>query len=129
MNLKSVLKNILVEGDYPKSFDNLPRPARMEKPKAEKGLGRRKWRDFYIGDQLEHIFVDKYGKERGEKTFDYFVNQPNKAIYTVCSEIMDEKAKMLIDLGEEIPRNYFEINYFNLWKTWVLNKGKKPIYK
>src|ERR1039458_1198042 len=76
-----------------------PRPARMEKPDAS-GVGpyTREWPGFYIGDQLEHILVDKYGPDRGEKNFNDLISGSfGNAIYTICSNIMREKVKMLRD--------------------------------
>lgn len=107
--------------------DNEQRPSRMERPNIS-GLGSYSslWPGFYIGDQLESILIDKYGITRGEKMFNGLLDTGNNAIYTVCGDIMKEKYKMLSDMGEKPRRyDYFDINYFNLWKTWVANKGRK----
>lgn len=107
------------------SHDDESRPSRMERPNISDIKGN-PWKGFYIGDQLENILVDKYGRERGSKMFNGLLDLNNNAIYTVCTDIMKEKYKMLLDLGEDPNRiDYDDINYFNLWKVWVANKGRK----
>lgn len=107
--------------------DNEPRPSRMERPDIS-DVPSSAWSGFYIGDQLESILIDKYGTERGEKTFNGLLDTGNNAIYKVCRDIMKEKYKMLVDMGEKPRRyDYFDVNYFNLWKAWVANKGRKAV--
>lgn len=107
--------------------DNEPRPTRMERPViTDIPPYTSCWSGFYIGDQLQSILIDKFGTERGEKTFNGLLDTGNNAIYSVCGDIMREKYKMLVDMGEKPRRyDYFDVNYFNLWKAWVANKGRK----
>lgn len=110
-------------------YNSQSRPARMEKPNiSQQGTYSSCWPGFYIGDQLADILIDKYGKERGEKTFDGLLGLNNNAIYTICGDIMKEKFKMLIDMGES-PRNmdYWDCAYFPLWQTWIANHGRKAV--
>ena len=63
--------------------------------------------------------MDKYGTKRGEDNFEYFVNKGGGAFYAVGQQIQDEKAQMYIDLGEDIPRDYWKESYFDVWKRWM----------
>lgn len=114
---------------YPASFDNYPRPSRMKRPDVSNidSSEARRWIG-YIGDQLEDILIDKYGKTRGEKTFQGLLDTGNNAIYTVCIDIIKEKLKMFQDLGirEQTKKNYFDTNYFALWSKWMDEFVKKP---
>lgn len=116
---------------YPASFDNYPRPSRMKKPDVSSiATGAATRFIGYIGDQLESILIDKYGKTRGEKTFQGLLDTGNNAIYTVCTDIIKEKIKMFQDLGipdsEYMNKDYFDTNYFALWSKWMDEHVKKP---
>ncbi len=116
---------------YPASFDNYPRPSRMKKPDVSRIDTSAATRFIgYIGDQLKSILIDKYGKTRGEKTFQGLLDTGNNAIYTVCTDIIKEKIKMFQDLGilapEYINKDYFDTNYFALWSKWMDEYVKKP---
>ena len=98
-------------------IDRSSRPARMKRPKVttEKGAYR-----LYIQDLLWDVLVDKYGEARGQKQFDYFINEaPSRAMYPAGQTITDEKAQMYVDLGEMPPRDYFKESYFDVWKRWM----------
>ena len=99
------------------NIDRSARPARMKKPKitTEKGAYR-----LYIQDLLWDVLVDKYGEERGQKQFDYFINDaPHRAMYPAGQAITDEKAQMYVDMGEMPPHDYFKESYFEVWKRWM----------
>lgn len=116
---------------YPASFDNYPRPSKMKRPNVSSiATGAATRFIGYIGDQLESILIDKYGKTRGEKTFEGLLNTGNNAIYTVCTDIIKEKIKMFQDLGipdsEYMNKDYFDTNYYALWSKWMDEFVKKP---
>lgn len=116
---------------YPASFDNYPRPSKMKRPNVSSiATGAATRFIGYIGDQLESILIDKYGKTRGEKTFEGLLNNANDAIYTVCTDIIKEKIKMFQDLGipdsEYMNKDYFDTNYYALWSKWMDEFVKKP---
>lgn len=117
--------------NYPSSFDNYPRPSKMKKPDIS-GISTGAATRFigYIGDQLESILIDKYGKTRGEKTFEGLLDTGNNAIYTVCTNIIKEKIKMFQDLGipdsEYMNKDYFDTSYYALWSKWMDEFVKKP---
>lgn len=116
---------------YPASFDNYPRPSKMKRPNVSSiSTGAATRFIGYIGDQLESILIDKYGKTRGEKTFQGLLDTGNNAIYTVCTDIIKEKIKMFQDLGipdsEYMNKDYFDTNYYALWSKWMDEYVKKP---
>lgn len=116
---------------YPSSFDNYPRPSKMKKPDtASISTGAATRFIGYIGDQLKSILIDKYGKTRGEKTFQGLLDTGNNAIYTVCTNIIKEKIKMFQDLGipdsEYMNKDYFDTSYYALWSKWMDEFVKKP---
>lgn len=98
------------------------RPPRMARPHPSSGRGKY---HLYIQDLLNDVLKDKYGEDRGEKTFQYLINLPNKAMYPAGQEITDEKAQMYIDLGEPVPSegDYFNESYYSVWKRWIA-RGK-----
>lgn len=108
------------------NHDSEARPTRMERPNiSDVPPVTSCWPGFYMGDQLHSVLVDKYGTERGEKVFNGLLDLNNRAVYTAVGDIMKEKYKMLIDMGEKPSKHdYFDVNYFNLWKAWVANKGR-----
>jgi rubrerythrin len=99
-------------------LNNEPRPARMKKPKV--GPQAKRHYKLYIQDLLLDVLQDKYGKERGEKNFEYLIGLNNRAMYPAGQDITDEKAQMYIDLGENIPDDYFVESYFDVWKRWMM---------
>jgi hypothetical protein len=121
------MKKIIKES-YPKQFDNYPRPSKMKKPDIS-GMTRNAkayWPDLYIQDQAKDILIDKYGEVRGKKTFEGLVGLVGGAFYQAVTEVVMEKYKMLQELGEKIPKDYFELNYFAIWTKWMDEVVKKP---
>jgi hypothetical protein len=98
-------------------INRAPRPKRMKRPKPE-GRAKRYYK-LYIQDELRDVLVDKYGLERGEKTWEYLISQPNNGMYTVGQNTTDEKAQMYFDLGEDPPRDYWKESYFDVWERWM----------
>lgn len=119
MDAKIVVKELLAAARDLTSFlkvNNEPRPPRMKRPKVTSG---RRHYHLYIQDELKDVLVDKYGKERGEKTWEYLISQPNKGMYTVGQDVTDEKAQMYLDLKEPIPSDYWHESYYDVWKRWM----------
>lgn len=58
-------------------LDLEPRPNRMKKPPELQGVASNPtgyFRELYIQDEMRHMLIDKYGKVRGEKTFDGLID-------------------------------------------------------
>ena len=125
-NQKSLKEHDSNGNGFSKDTDDTkyPRPSRMKKPKVYPKSYRRYFDEVYLQDLALDVLQDKYGNTRGQLQFDYFLDHNFHAIYPVCEEIMSEKAKMLNDLGEQIPRDYFAVSYFQVWKTWMMNLDK-----
>ena len=124
---KKTLKEHDSQGNgYGKDTDDskYPRPPRMKKPKVDSKSYRRFFDEVYLQDLALDVLQDKYGNARGEKQWQYFLDNNWNAIYPVCEEIMSEKAKMLNDLREKCPRDYFAVSYFQVWKAWMANLDK-----
>lgn len=103
--------------------DNRSRPSRMKKPKVTPAA-HRVYKE-YVQDLFHDILVDKYGTERGTKNFEWFIDQNNRAMYTVGQEIQDEKAQMFLDLGERPPSDYWAEGYFDVWQRWMARPASK----
>lgn len=106
--------------------EDLPRPSKMTRPDIS-GMTKnaKAYWDLYIQDEAEEILVDKYGRERGHKTFEGLLNIPRfGGFYQATTEIVMQKAKMYQDLGERPPSDYFSESWFSVWKRWMKSQGK-----
>ncbi len=107
---------------------NIERPSRMVRPNI---IGMTKsatayWRDLYIQDEAEGILQDKYGKERGTKTFQGLIDSyRGGSFYQAVTQVVIEKYKMYNELGIRPEGDYFNRSYFSLWKEWMALKNKK----
>jgi len=116
-----------LSGVAKKIISKQPRPNRMKSPGTEASL-RREDRPICYGDCAD-IFKDKYGEEKGEKTYEtLFINANNNFGWTVAANIQKEKAVMLAALGYERPNDLHDISYYPLWKEWIKAKVEKHKY-
>ena len=135
--LKSFKKHILTEGDSAK-FENLSRPKKMTRPNIDSINLRASDRPIDYG-HCKQLLVDKYGKERGEKSYKFlFTDSNNNTGWIVVNNIQKEKIAMFRDIKHSIGSNTFtdffgfsdrpsdldEVNYFNLWQLWIKLAGK-----
>lgn len=124
MNPIQDLKSLLEED----AFENEPRPPRMKAPKpVDRVQLWKEDRPIDYGD-CQALFVEKYGKERGEKTFqDLFVVQGSNFGWSLASKIQKEKVVMLDALGKSRPSDLHDVHYWPLWKEWMEKVGNvKP---
>jgi hypothetical protein len=107
-------------------IDNEPRPNRMKKPPVA-GIATNPtsfFRHLYIQDEMLHMLIDKYGKERGERTFDGLLNaRQHGAFFQQGGIIADEKAGLIRALGKPTNHDYWQYSYYELWKEWMQREG------
>ena len=107
---------------------NIERPSRMTRPDIS-GMTKSAtayWRALYIQDEAESILQDKYGKERGTKTFQGLIDSyRGGSFYQAVTQVVMEKYKMYQELGIRPTGDYFDRSYFSLWKEWMALKNKK----
>lgn len=106
--------------------DSEIRPARMARPDISNMTksATAYWHDLYIQDEARDILQDKYGKDRGEKTFQGLIDARGGAFYQAVTQVVMEKAKMYFELGERLPHDYFSESYYDVWKRWMAKNGK-----
>lgn len=68
------------------------------------------------------LLVDKYGQTRGDKSYEFLFDDGRHTGWTVGANIQKEKIKMLNDLGQEVPLDLDDVNYYPLWKEWMITK-------
>lgn len=129
-------KRVTLQEAYPSQIDSISRPSKMKRPDISRMTksATSYWRDLYIQDEARDILVDKYGKERGEKTFNGLVDSRGGAFYQAVTEIVMEKYKMLQELvnagimtrEEAFTNNYFDHSYYAVWTEWMNEVVKKP---
>lgn len=97
---------------------------------------------IYIQDDLNDMLIDKYGKENGDKSFEYALDLPSHgAFYQIGMKIAAEKSIMVMFLQKDLEKyiennkhlkytkfsileNYNEVSYFWLWKQMMKKLGK-----
>lgn len=104
-------------------IDDVERPKSMTRPKEFKDMHLRpEDRALDYGDANDFI-VDKYGKVRGEKTYEnVFVNAASSGKgfgWTIANDTQREKLKMLQDMGMPRPKDLRSVSYFKLWQNWM----------
>jgi hypothetical protein len=98
-------------------YDVMTRPSRMVRPKTDGIKLSREQRPVDYG-HCSMLLVEKYGRERGEKSYEDIALNGTNAIWTVASEIQKEKIRMLQDLKMDVPQDLGEYNWFQLWQEW-----------
>lgn len=112
-------------------IDLEPRPNRMKKPPVA-GIATNPtsyFRELYIQDEMRHMLIDKYGKVRGERTFDGLIDSMSSrpgAFYQAGGELADEKAGLIRTLNKQSNGDYWQYSYYELWKEWM-NSINQPI--
>lgn len=110
------------------SIDSEQRPARMKKPAEAPGVSTNPksfFPDIYIQDELCAMLIDKYGKERGEKTFDGLLNaKQTGAFFQQGGIIAAEKAGLIQALGLKSNGDYWQYSYYQMWKDWMTKIGQ-----
>jgi len=122
---KYTYKNFYVVSDGLKNkIDAVRRPARMPKPAGWQGVSLPSGLKPIDYGHCEGIFVDKYGKLRGEKMYeDLFVNGNNNAGWTVAKGILQEKVAMLKALEIDISvSKYDSLSYWLIYKAYLKTK-------
>jgi len=110
-------------------IDLEPRPNRMKKPPVV-GIATNPtsyFRDLYIQDEMRHMLIDKYGKVRGERTFDGLIDAMSSrpgAFFQAGGELADEKAGLIRTLNKQSNGDYWQYSYYELWKEWMNSIGQ-----
>lgn len=88
-------KHIVNEWSSPPYTDEIPRPPRLKTPPNNYGnTGHNaKYYDYYVQDEAEDIYIDKYGSEKGHKLWQGIIYKGN-AMWTACDEILGELRTM-----------------------------------
>jgi len=130
------------ENTYAKGLSDInePRPSRMKAPSSEYPHefplfnSRNPRGGLYIQDQMNDMFIDKYGEERGNAMFQGILNAPKHgAFFQLGDKIAREKSTMINDLGiaygpgTDFNGDYFMYSYFSLWKAWMDKNGYKYV--
>jgi len=71
---------------------------------------------------MRHMLIDKYGRERGEKTFDGLIDTMSSrpgAFFAQGGELAAEKAGLISALGKQTNHDYWQYSYYELWKEWM----------
>lgn len=105
-------------------IDAVKRPARMPKPAGWQTVSLPSGLKPIDYGHCEGIFVDKYGKARGEKMYeDLFINGNNNAGWTVAKGILQEKVAMLRALEVDLPvAKYDSVSYWLIYKAYLKEK-------
>lgn len=105
-------------------IDAVKRPARMPKPAGWQTVSLPSGLKPIDYGHCESIFVDKYGKARGEKMYeDLFINGNNNAGWTVAKGILQEKVAMLRALEVDLPgAKYDSVSYWLIYKAYLKEK-------
>jgi hypothetical protein len=80
------------------------------------------------------MLIDKYGRERGERTFDGLIDAMGSrpgAFFAAGGELAAEKAWLINTLNKPTNHDYWQYNYYELWKEWrkQLRYGECPTYR
>lgn len=119
------------------SSDSEPRPNRMKRPPYDPSIATspgRYWQlmgrgssGLYIQDEMKDMLVDKYGKSKGEQMFDGLLNAKKfGAFYQYGGQLAAEKAWLIDFLKKPSNGDYWQYNYYDLWKEWM-NQIGEPI--
>lgn len=103
---------------------NFPRPSRMVRPQTDSVYLRSQDRPIDYG-HCHMLLTEKYGEERGSKSYEDIGQRNAAALFVVGQEIQKEKIKMLTDLGRAIPQDLSDVEYFEIWTEWKA----KGLYK
>ena len=100
------------------------RPARMPKPAGWQATALPSGLKPIDYGHCEGIFVDKYGKLRGEKMYeDLFINGSNNIGWSIAKGILQEKVAMLKALDIQIPvAKYDSLSYWLIYKVYMKEK-------
>lgn len=118
-------KQYMVKEMAIKPIDSEPRPNRMKKPPMMTGVSTNPtsyFPELYIQDEMRHMLIDKYGRERGEKTFDGLIDTMSSrpgAFFAQGGELAAEKAGLISALGKQTNHDYWQYSYYELWKEWM----------
>ena len=93
--IKIITESILTEWSSPPYTDEIPRPPRLKTPPNDYGnTGHNaRYYGYYVQDEAEDIYIDKYGKERGHKLWEGIIYRGN-AMFMACDEILGELRTM-----------------------------------
>lgn len=102
------------------------RPGRMKRPKIDDVKLDKDHRPIDYG-HVHELLQEKYGKERGDKTYHGLIERGGGAggalHFQVGNDIQKEKLKMLKELGKYQPgMDIGEHKYYELWKEWMGNQ-------
>ena len=117
-------KQYIIKEMATKPIDLEPRPNRMKKPPmADIATSpTRYFPQLYIQDELRYMLIDKYGKTRGEKTFDGLLDAMSSrpgAFYQQGGLLAAEKAGLIDALRKPSNGDYWQYSYYELWKEWM----------
>jgi len=99
-----------------KEIDEEQRPKRMKRPPF--GTIFPKDRPIDYGDVAE-MFIDKYGKERGEQMYeDLFIQRGSNIGWSIARDIQKEKAWLFYHILGDRPSDMRPYSYYKLWKVW-----------
>lgn len=132
MNKFDKLYNVIMESiSFPKRGDGIPRPERLKTPPNFYGNTGRNARElgYYVQDEAESIFQNKYGDERGHKLWAGIIEKGN-AMFTACDQILGEMRSMA-DINTDFIKAHPELNinaddvFMNTswlfqWTIWIL---------
>lgn len=114
-------------------IDLEPRPNRMKKPPEINGVSTNPtsyFPDLYIQDEMRHMLIDKYGKDKGEKSFDGLIDAMSSrpgAFFQQGGIIAAEKAWLIENTGKpQGPgrHDYWKYSYYEMWKEWMVSIGQ-----
>ena len=122
---KYTIKNFYIAStSLQNRIDAIKRPARMPTPKRWQATSLPQGLKPVDYGHCEGIFVDKYGKLRGEKMYeDLFVNGNNNIGWSIAKGILKEKVAMLKALNVDVPvAKYDLLSYWLIYKTYLKEK-------
>lgn len=111
------------------NVDQAQRPSRMVRPNTDSIKLTKDQRILDYGHCCM-MLVEKYGKDRGEKSYEDIALNGTNAIWAVATTIQKEKIRMLEDLGITTSE-LDDHNWFELWTEWRgqnLHRGSKPLF-
>jgi len=98
------------------ALDNVARPSRMVRPNIE-GISVPSLHRPVDYGHCHMLLVEKYGP-KGDSSYEHIALNGTNAIWTVATDIVKEKIKMLDDLGRPVPAYLFDVHWFELWQEW-----------